>query len=103
MGKTVKVACRVPNGVLIRLQKDGPDDGTGKPFVAHDGPAIRLAGPSSIHTGAGDPFGSTLEPGYTEVDAEWFARWLDQHKLDPMVTQGFIFEAPPEPEENPTT
>lgn len=82
--KLVKVACTVPNGLLIALRKPGYDDGTGfRPQVA-DGPAVRLNGPSSLHAGVGAT--TAGEPVETEVDAEWMGRWLDQNAQNPLVT-----------------
>lgn len=102
--KTVRIACFVPNGVMIRLQKDGPDDGTGMRTIAHDGPGVRLNGMSSHGLGAGMTAPEGLDPGITEVDAEWFDAWTKQHKLDPMLVGEHIrvIKDDPEGEENPT-
>lgn len=100
---TVTVGCKVLNGVMIRLSKRGYDDGTGdgeRPFV-HDGPGIRLNGPSALGAGTGDASGQGLEPGLTDVNAEWMASWLDQHKLDPLVTGGHVFVVDETKGENP--
>lgn len=100
--RMVRVACLVPNGIMIRLQKDGPDDGGGRSVVVHDGPGVRLNGPSGHNTGAGATAPEGMEPGYTEVDAEWFEAWLKQHRLDPLVTGKHVRVVEPEGEENPT-
>lgn len=102
--RMVSVGCRVPNGIMIRLSKVGPDDGTGDgvKMMGHDGPGVRLSGPSSLHAGAGNTEGRGLEPEFTTVDAEWFAQWLEQHALDPLVTMGQVFEEKAKGE-NPTT
>lgn len=94
-GAVCRVACRVPNGVVIRLSKPGVDDGTGTGLreFAHDGPGIRLNGPSSLHTGAGNTDGHDLDPGITEVDAEWMGKWVAQHALDPLVLQRQVYVA----------
>lgn len=101
--RTVRVACLVPNGIMIRLQKPGADDGTGARVIAHDGPGVRLNGPSSSGAGANAPEGTT--PGFTEVDAAWWAAWSEQHKLDPLLTTEHVRVVEDEPgdEENPTT
>ena len=103
MAKMVKVGCRVPNGVMIRLSKPGFDDGTGSGVreMVHDGPGVRLNGPSSIDTGAGNTDRRDLPPGETEVDAEWWRKWAEQHRLNPLLTSGNVFLLA-EDEENPT-
>lgn len=103
--KMVRVACLVPNGYMIRLSKPGFDDGTGdgaRPTV-HDGPGVRLNGPSALNTGAGST--ESAEPGVTEVDAGWFDRWLKQHELDPVVTmdQVYVLDDGEPKDPNPTT
>lgn len=90
----VKVACTVPNGITLRLYKSGYDDGTGdgvKPMV-YDGDQVRLAGPSSLHTGAHATARGDIEPTLTEVDGEWWAKWIKQNENNPAVTGGHIRE-----------
>jgi hypothetical protein len=100
--RTVKVKCSVPNGMLIRISKPGYDDGTGDNVktTVWDGPGVRLNGPSSLHAGAGNSDGAGQEPGETEVDAEWFDRWLEQNKINPLVADGHVQKV--EEKENPT-
>lgn len=95
----VKIACMVPNGILIRLSKPGFDDGTGDgvKMIAHDGPAIRLSGPSSLHTGVGATHRDDLEPGVTEIDDAWWAKWLSQNENNTLVTLGMVKVLPEEP------
>ncbi len=103
MSRTVKIACLIPNGIYVRLYKSGFDDGTGdgvKPTV-HDGPAVRLNGPSPLHTGVGNTDPVDIEPGFTEVDAEWWEKWVEQNAINPAVATKQIFVAP-EDEPNPT-
>ncbi len=96
----VKIACHVPNGIMIRRSKDGPDDGTGDGvrMKAHDGPGVRLNGPSALHTGAGNTHGADLPPGITEVDPEWWAGWLEQNQQNPLITLKQVYVAPEEAE-----
>lgn len=92
--RNVRIACSVPNGIMIRLSRQGYDDGTGdgvRPMIG-DGPPIRLAGPAALHTGVNATSGEGLEPGVTPVDAEWWAKWVDQHKLDPLIVGGYVYE-----------
>lgn len=100
--KTVRIACRIPNGVAIRLSKVGWDDGTGVKPTVHDGPGIRLNGPSPLHTGAGNTSPDDLEPGITDVDAEWWGKWLAQNRLNPAVQLKQIFLLEEEAKSNPT-
>lgn len=100
----VRIACLIPNGIAIRLSKIGWDDGTGdgvKPMV-HDGPGIRLNGPSSLHAGAGNTSPVDVEPGVTEVDEEWWGKWLTQNARNPAVEMKHIFVLPEEEKPNPT-
>jgi hypothetical protein len=101
----VKIACHVPNGIMIRRSKEGFDDGTGdgvKPII-HDGPGIRLNGPSALHTGAGNTAREDLPPGLTEVEDDWWEAWFSKNQQNPLVTMKQVYVAPPEEAENPTT
>lgn len=101
----VKVACMVPNGVMIRLSKPGYDDGTGDgaKMPGWDGPGIRLNGPAAVDSGVGNTDCKGLEPGVTEIESGWWSSWLEQHKLDPLVTMEQVYLLKEEPKENPTT
>jgi hypothetical protein len=105
--KLVKVACHVPNGIMIRRYKAGFDDGTGdnvKPMV-HEGAAVRLNGTGALQTGAGSTHRDDIPPGITEIDAEWWAAWLGENAGNPLVTGKYIFaikEDDEEPTANPT-
>lgn len=92
--KTVRVACTITNGAMLQLWQKGFDDGTGdgERMPRKDGLAVRLNGPSALHTGAGATHRADVEPGVTEVDAEWWGKWLDQNKLNPAVDSGAIRE-----------
>jgi len=100
----VTIACRVPNGIMIRRSKKGADDGTGDgvQMMAHDGPGIRLNGPSALHTGAGATSRGDLPPGLTEVESEWWDAWLAQNQQNPLITMEQVYLAP-EDAENPMT
>jgi hypothetical protein len=91
---TVKIACKIPNGIKLRLMKEGYDDGTGsgvRPQVV-DGAAVTLAGPSSLHAGAGNTEARGQPHGVTEVDAGWWARWHEQNKEGILCVEEFIYE-----------
>lgn len=92
---TIKVACRVVNGIKLRLFKQGFDDGTGdgqRPTVV-DGAAVTLKGPSSLNTGAGATAPSGLEPVINEVDQDFITRWLEQNAENPLRLQGMVYLA----------
>jgi hypothetical protein len=99
----VQVGCRVLNGVVIRRTKQGFDDGTGFKPIVHDGPGVRLNGPPGANAGVGNSDGLGSEPGITDVDAEWFAAWFEQHKASPMVTEGHVFQVRAHPRAAPAT
>lgn len=88
----VKVGCIIPNGIMLQLWKKGFDDGTGdgETMPSKDGVGVRLNGPSTLNTGAG----ATHRGGsaFTEVDAEWFGKWREQNKLNPLLAEGSIYE-----------
>lgn len=93
--KTVRVACTITNGIMLQLWQTDYDDGTGdgEKMPRKDGPAIRLNGPSSLHTGAGATHRIDVPPGITEVDAEWWEKWKVQNKSNPYFDVGAIREA----------
>lgn len=95
---TVTVACKLPHGLLLQLQKaveaaeptqSNPErkvtryERFGK-VVRINGCAIPMDRPSS----------KELRGGYAltrDVDAEFFSKWLEQNKEHPAVEGGFIF------------
>lgn len=97
--KTVRIACTITNGIMLQLWKPGFDDGTGKNPMIHDGPGVRLNGPHARDTGAGATHRIDVPPAITEVDAEWWAKWKEQNKLNPYFDVGAIREV--EEEANP--
>lgn len=96
--RKVRVACRVSNGIMLRLYKQAPAY-MGETLLP-DGAGVRLSGPSSLHTGAGSSDRRDLQPGITEIDADWWSSWLAQNPGDKnqMVGDGLIYAV----EENPT-
>lgn len=97
----MKIACRVPNGIMIRLLMPAPGNGMGdRPWVT-DGLGVRLNGTSALHAGAGVS-GSDADPGITEVDDAWWAAWLAQNETNPLIVSGQVFEFKDDPA-NPTT
>ncbi len=101
----VKIACHIPNGIVIRRSKIGPDDGTGDgvKMMGHDGPGIRLNGPSSLHTGAGNTERPDLPPGITEVPDDWWSAWFAQNDgKNPLLTMNQVHVLK-EDGENPTS
>lgn len=90
---TVKVGCRQPNGIALRLFRQGEDDGTGFRPQVQAGPAIRLNGPTShIMAGVGDPTGNGGAFGTSEIPAEFWSAWVEQNKgKNPLLDDGFVF------------
>lgn len=81
--RTVKVMCSIPNGVELRVQGEGYDDGTGSGKTMQ-GPItdrIVLRGPNT--TDAGVNSATVVAPVENEVDAELWARWKGQFKKQP--------------------
>lgn len=98
MSKTVRVACMIPNGLMIRLQRPSEDPETGRPTSIPSGTGVRLNGPSSRLMGAGATTRQDVNPGETDVDEAFMREWLDQHQLDAVVTTRQVWII----EENPT-
>lgn len=95
-----RVGCHQPNGLLIRLYRN--DDLQG---LVQEGPAFRLNGPDGSAGGAGNPVPPGLEPGVTEVDSEWWGKWVEQNKgKNPLLDEGHVFalDEKTDPAENPT-
>jgi hypothetical protein len=95
----IKVACHMENGVMLNLFKKGYDDGTGDGVAPtiRDGAGVRLNGPAGKSGGTN---GGESPPGVTEVDGEWFTKWLKQNELNPMVGMNLIYAM--QEVENPT-
>jgi hypothetical protein len=90
--KTVKVFCRVANGVELRLTKDGYDDGTGFHHKIQYGEPVVLGGPSALHAGVNDhALHSPTAAAENEVDANFWAEWAKQNERNPLLAQGMIF------------
>ncbi len=99
--RKVQVACYQPGGLMLRLFRPGYNDGIGQiPMV--DGVGVRLTGPSSMTAGGvGNPGSSDL-PGITDVDAEWWERWVAQNKgKNPLYDEGLIRLVEEPADENP--
>lgn len=88
----VRVSCLIPNGLELRLFTKGYDDGTGfRPIIEdRSKPRVFLAGPNSLAAGVGNTMLTASEPVVTEVDAEYFALWLEQNEKNTLVTGGLI-------------
>jgi len=87
--KTVRIGCRIVNGITLQAYKHGYDDGTGyRPFVA-DGPGVVLRGPPALGVGVGSP--SHAEAEFTEVDAAWFDAWLETNKDSDLVKNDLVY------------
>jgi hypothetical protein len=89
---TVTIGCRVVNGIALRLCKPGYDDGTGTHPVRPYGPTVTLRGPGGVGDGVNrsPAGGAVMNHG---IDRQFITAWLEQHRLDPIVRDGFIFLA----------
>lgn len=94
--ETVKIACSHMNGMMLNLYTRRQGD-LGEPIMRREGAGVRLNGPSGVMGGTNA--GAEGEPGITEVDAEWWSKWLEQNKgKNPLLDLGVIREM----QENPT-
>lgn len=103
MADKVKVACLIPNGIMVRLFRQAEHE-FGQKGMVPDGAAIRLNGPSALMTGAGNTSPEDVEPGITEVDPDWIDRWMKQNPENSLVTmrQVYVLDEGAN-EQNPTT
>jgi hypothetical protein len=101
MPGTVTIACKIPNGLLLQVfnmvDHDEPVFGGGVRVVKRAvqvGDRIKVNGPArymgqelphDIKGGCGLTYG---------VDADFWAKWLEQNKTAPYVTNGLIFAQP---------
>ena len=88
MTETVRVACTIPNGIELRLYREGHDDGTGTKPRVPDGDPVFIPGPNSTPTGAHAT--GTLQPVVTEINAHCMRGWLEQNEKNPFVVRGSI-------------
>lgn len=84
MAESVKVFCTVPNGVSLRLTREF-DDGTGAKQRYPIGDAVIIGGPRS----PASDFGA--EPIATEVDPEFWSKWLEQNPDSPLMAERALY------------
>lgn len=89
MSDPVKVFCKIPNGVSLRLVKPF-DDGTGGKQQYPYGDPVILGGPRS----PGADF--SQEPVATDVAPEFWSKWLEQNKDSSLVTEQMVYVKEPE-------
>lgn len=100
--KTVTVACKMPNGMMLQLQQEYTDteqtmNGT-RDVKRHRkvGETVVVAG-NAIHVGVPDAPRKQIVGGYAltrGVDADFWAKWFEQNKDAPYVKEGIIFAMP---------
>lgn len=95
-GETVTVACKIPNGLHLRVFKmvDAQEPVSGGTRTVkraqQDGDTVFVRGPAV-------PFGQALQnaiAGYaltSGIQAEFWAKWLEQNKDHDAVRNGLIF------------
>lgn len=89
--KTVKIGCRLPQGVILR-PADWVDTPDGK--VLKDAEPFELRG-SGAHLGqAGSMHAEGDDDGvtYTEVPAAAWDKWLSMNKDSDLITSGAVFK-----------
>lgn len=103
MAGTLTIGCKIPSGMVLRIydmaDHDEPVFGGGVKIVKRAvkvGPDVKINGcarrmgvdaPHEIRGGVGLTHG---------VDADFFAKWLEQNKDEPYVKNGMIFAQPTE-------
>lgn len=103
MPGTLTVGCKIPSGLVLQVYEmadhDEPVMGGGVKVIKRAkqiGPSVKLNGcarrlgydtPHDIRGGVGLTYG---------VDADFFAKWLEQNKDEPYVTKGQVFAQPTE-------
>lgn len=96
MAGTVTVACKIPNGLRLRVFKETkvnePVMGGGTKEVSR----FDQIGDEVVVRGPAVPFGATLVNGLygyalTTIDADFWAKWKEQNKDHDAVRNGLIF------------
>lgn len=98
MPGTITVACKIPNGLVLRVfvpeTYDVPVMGGGMKTVTRSRPTDwtqKLNGPAR-KTGQDVPWQIIHGVGLTHgVDADRFAQWLEQNKSSDCVVKGLVF------------
>lgn len=100
--RTVVVACKMPNGMILHLQEEYTDHEQ-TPNGVRDVKRHRKIGDGVFVAGCAMPVGVPNPPkksivgGYAltrGVDAEFWTKWLEQNKDAPYVRNGIIFAMP---------
>lgn len=82
---TVWIGCKLPNGHYLQIHRviDSPDPKMGKTTIPGERHLVR--GTNSPHAFVVGDF------GLTELPADFWSAWSEQHKDSPMVINGLIF------------
>jgi len=101
MPGTVTVACRIPNGLMLQVfnmvDHDEPVFGGGVRVVKRAvqvGDRVKINGPARY---VGRELPHDIKGGFGltyGVDADLFARWMEQNKDAPYVINGLVFAQP---------
>lgn len=96
MPGTISVACKVPNGLVLQVftsteaQEPVMGGGYKKIMQAHVAWRHKVNGPA-VPEGRGSPYPIFYDYALTHgVDADHFAKWLEQNKDSDVVKHGFI-------------
>lgn len=96
---TVTVACKMPHGLHLQLsdvRMETPPQG-GREVAVHFpmGDRVTLAGANAGNRDGANPDGRSVAGyGLTEVDAEFWSRWVEQNKAFPPLVKGLLFAQP---------
>jgi hypothetical protein len=97
-GQTVSVACKLPHGLVLELNDSKMEAPTpaAQPVKVYfpTGEKVTLTGSLADHRFAGYRGKVVNGFGITEVNAEFWAKWLEQNRGFPPLTKGWLFAQP---------
>jgi hypothetical protein len=97
---TVTVACKVPGGLVLELDGVKKDSSiiAGRDVDVHfgTGQTVTIVGSNARHPDAANPGREVAGYGLTEVPADFWAKWVEQHKGFPLLEKGLLFAQPTE-------
>lgn len=100
MASTIKVGCRLPQGIRLRVFEPGKD-AFGENVLNEIG-EVALAG-SGRHVAAPGGLDGKDDDGvaFTDADADLWAKWLKQNEKSDLITSGAVFEKGKQPKDDP--
>lgn len=95
MSDTVKVGCRLPQGIVLRVSEPGKN-ALGEPALQEVG-TIEVAGSRRHVAAPGLVEGADAEVTFTDVPADLWAKWYEANKDGDLVTSGIVFKKGQDP------